>query len=75
MFILVIAVASVVILAVMERRQADQKIARRQTIKRQTKERIRRELMPPMKRSARWVQKRMPTRWNRYGTENKGQCS
>ena len=55
MIILIIAAAAVAVLAVMEHRQADEKIARRAEIMRQARQSIRRELMPPPKRAARWA--------------------
>lgn len=55
MIILIIPAVAVAVLAVMEHRQTDERIARRQTIKRQARESIRRELMPPPKRAARWA--------------------
>jgi hypothetical protein len=55
MIILIIAAAAVAVLAVMEHRQADEKIARRAEIRRQARQSIRLELMPPPKRAARWA--------------------
>ena len=55
MIILIIPAVAVAVLAVMEHRQTDERIARRQTIKRQARESIRRALMPPPKRAARWA--------------------
>lgn len=55
MIILIIAAAAVAVLAVMEHRQADEKIALRNEIRRQARQSIRRELMPPPKRAARWA--------------------
>ena len=55
MFILMILVAAVAVLTVVEHRQADEKIARKQEIKRQARMAVRRELMPPPRRAARWA--------------------
>ena len=55
MFILITAAALVAILAIMDLRQSNARIARKQEIKRQARMAVRREMMPPPRRAARWA--------------------